>query len=151
VSAFYLKRFEATAGYTLGAFFIDGRFVAYSLEDACRTGRKIWGETAIPAGRYRVYLGPSQRFGRVMPQIANVPHFEGILIHGGNRVADTAGCPLLGLERTAEGVRMCQPAIDAVMATLKAAEQANESVWLTIEDAVGWPSGPLTTGREQNI
>lgn len=142
----YLKRYEATEAYTIGALFLDGRFACYTLEDPCRTGRKIPGETAIPAGVYRVNMEPSQRFGRLMPRLVNVPHFTGILIHGGNRVADTRGCPLVGLERTTQGVRTCAPALALVVAALTRLDQQNDVAFLTLEDAVGWPSGPLTDG-----
>lgn len=81
-------------------------FVCLGLEDIFRS-LKIRGETRIPAGRYRVTLrafgGWHQRlkemFGaahRGALWIRDVPGFEDILIHPGNKAADTAGCYLPG-------------------------------------------------------
>jgi hypothetical protein len=43
-------------------------------------------ETAIPAGRYRVIINRSERFGRMLPRLLEVPGFDGILIHPGTRL-----------------------------------------------------------------
>ena len=57
---------------------------------------KIYGETAIPAGTYKVILSYSNKFKRILPEILNVPHFLGIRIHKGNTEQDSAGCVILG-------------------------------------------------------
>lgn len=81
---------------TLGKMYVDDKFFAYTLEDIVRApGLKIYGETAIPEGEYKVELTMSNHFQRVTPQILNVPGFEGIRIHGGNTAADTLGCILI--------------------------------------------------------
>lgn len=59
--------------------------------------RKIYGQTAIPAGTYRVVMSYSPKFGRVMPEILDVPAFSGIRIHAGNTAKDTEGCLLFGV------------------------------------------------------
>lgn len=80
----------------IGDLFIDGEFFCYTLEDEIRPeGVKIYGETCIDAGRYKVILNKSNRFKRIMPLLLNVPRFEGIRIHGGNTSKDTHGCPLV--------------------------------------------------------
>ncbi|MBC3785704.1 DUF5675 family protein [Spirosoma utsteinense] len=58
---------------------------------------KVYGRTAIPVGRYKVQMTYSNRFKRVMPQLMNVPGFEGIRIHSGNYTGDTLGCLLPGV------------------------------------------------------
>jgi hypothetical protein len=60
---------------------------------------KVYGETAIPAGRYEVVVDFSPHFQRQIPRILNVPNFEGILLHGGNRTSDSYGCVLIAYNR----------------------------------------------------
>jgi hypothetical protein len=92
-----LKRFYEGRKYTLGLFCIDGIFECFALEDTVRVPFvKVAGETAIPEGTYKVILDMSQRFGKIMPHILDVPQFEGIRIHAGNTAKDTEGCILLG-------------------------------------------------------
>jgi hypothetical protein len=55
---------------------------------------KIPGQTAISCGRYELVLNMSQRFGRILPEVLNVPNFSGVRLHGGNTTANTEGCCL---------------------------------------------------------
>ncbi len=121
---------------TFGKLFIDGKYFGETLEDTDRElekgGLKVYGESAIPQGRYRVIVSMSRRFGREMPEVLDVPEFRGIRIHGGNGPEDTLGCPLLGQVRTANGVANCKGINDRLLMTLKAAEQRGEEVWLDV-------------------
>jgi len=81
---------------------VEGRF-CWVLEDPVRA-EKIDGETAIPAGIYRVTKSASKRFKKEMLLIYTEKDFSvdidglkftGIRPHGGNDVDDTEGCPLL--------------------------------------------------------
>lgn len=53
---------------------------------------KVWGETAIPNGTYRVTVRWSEHFQRDMPHIEDVPGFLEIMLHGLNTAAQTHGC-----------------------------------------------------------
>jgi hypothetical protein len=102
---------------TLGVLFVDGVFECFTLEDVIRPV-KIPGETAIAPGRYAVHLTHSPRFGRVLPEVMNVPNFVGVRIHAGNRKDDTDGCILVGLDRGAAWIGRSRAALEALMAKL---------------------------------
>ena len=99
-----------TSEETNGEMSIDGKVMCYTLEDQVRPkGEKVYGETAIPEGRYPIWLTPhgkitasyNIRFKDIGHDrglyLANVPGFEGIMIHCGNTDKDTLGCILVGL------------------------------------------------------
>ena len=101
-----VKRFNDTGEASLGILLIDGKFECYTLEDEERTIKK-WGETRIPEGTYKIGLrtggGHHERYSQKFPEfhegmlhVLDVPKFEYILIHIGNREDDTAGCLLVG-------------------------------------------------------
>ena len=106
----HLIRLSTSSESTLGALYIDGEFAAYSLEDTKRL-KKVAGETRIPAGRYRVELrlegGLHAKYrdrygagGRMkhhgMLWLRDVPGFEYVYIHVGNKRGHTEGCILVG-------------------------------------------------------
>jgi len=91
-----LQRFEYGTDYTVGRLFVDGIYQCFVLEDVVRTDEKVYGKTAIPVGEYTVLLNYSPKYKRIMPQVINVPGFEGIRIHSGNTSLDTEGCLLVG-------------------------------------------------------
>lgn len=64
------------------------------LEDKGET--KIYGETAIPYGKYTFTVEMSPKFGYACPLLHNVKHFEYIRVHKGNTAVDTHGCVLVG-------------------------------------------------------
>lgn len=84
-------------------------FLCYTLEDEQRDV-KVWGETRIPAGTYKLGLrtegGFHNRykskytFHKGMIHVLDVPGFEYILWHTGNTDENTAGCLLLGNTQT---------------------------------------------------
>lgn len=105
-----VKRTIRTEKSTIGELYLNGVFFCYTLEDKDRglkqtdtlpsvRQRKVKGSTAIPAGRYAVQLTYSNRFKKIMPQLMNVPGFEGVRIHSGNTAEDTEGCLLVGMAK----------------------------------------------------
>lgn len=101
-----LERLWPKKDYTVGRLYVDDRLFCNTLEDRIvdknKNGvfdgdeKKIYGESAIPYGTYKIIYNWSPKFGRNLPRLLNVPHFEGILIHPGNTAADSAGCILVG-------------------------------------------------------
>lgn len=86
-------------------------FLAYTLEDEQRDV-KVWGETRIPAGTYKLKLRKEggfhtrylakygDTFHKGMIWVQDVPGFEYILWHTGNTDEHTAGCLILGNTQT---------------------------------------------------
>lgn len=102
-----LQRINFTDTYTSGELFINDVYFCDTLEDRTRdlnmdgdlndVGEgKIYGETSIPYGTYKVLLVYSPSFRRVLPLLLNVKHFSGIMIHAGNFPKNSRGCVLVG-------------------------------------------------------
>lgn len=125
-----LTRGPSTTHSTPGKLMIDGVFECYTLEDVVRT-TKIAGETAIPAGVYKVVIDMSNRFKRLLPLVVDVPGFAGIRIHPGNTDKDTEGCILVGTSRSTDFVGNSRMAFDALFKKMQAAK----SITLTIVGA----------------
>jgi hypothetical protein len=132
-----LTRRPSANGWTLGELSIDGRHECYTCEDMIRIGPKVPGETAIPAGTYRVLITDSPRFKRRLPILLDVPGFSGIRIHTGNTRYDTEGCILPGRAHNASGVTQSVLAFEALFARIDAALLMDEYVTMEIRNPVG--------------
>lgn len=135
-----LKRDLLNSKYTLGELFIDGVHFCYTVEDTVRDKNndgdlddsgeaKVYGETAIPKGVYKMRLSMSNRFKVMMPEVLAVKGFEGIRIHAGNTAIDSHGCIIVGTVRTPNGVGMSRDCFKRLM--IKLANQ--KDINLTIE------------------
>ncbi len=126
-----LNRKEFTPQSTIGELAVDGAFACYVLEDTIRDV-KVYGETAIPAGKYPVVITWSPRFHQKMPLLECVPNFEGVRIHPGNTAADTHGCLLVGNTKAANFIGESRPAYRSLLGRLQAAVDRGESIAITI-------------------
>ena len=130
-----LKRIAKRDTYTIGRLFIDGEYFCDTLEDKVRDlskEAKVKGQTAIPTGRYRVYLTYSPRFKRILPLLDNVPQFTGVRIHRGNTAKDTEGCILVGYNREVGKVLDSAATEQRLMAVLQNAVNKGEQIYITI-------------------
>lgn len=116
-----LIRESSSTQSTMGKLMVDGVFECYTLEDVVRA-TKIAGETAIPAGTYKVIIDMSNRFKRLLPLVVDVPGFAGIRIHPGNTAKDTEGCILVGTSRSKDFVGNSRVAFDALFKKMQAAK-----------------------------
>lgn len=103
--------------YTIGKLYIDGEYFCDTIEDVDRglfqnmplqqlKEKKVKHQTAIPTGSYKITLDiQSPKFSQksqydfcegYLPRLIDVPAFEGILIHIGNKAGDSSGCILVG-------------------------------------------------------
>lgn len=141
-----LRRTRMTKAATYGELSVNGACMVATLEDIVRRDpnpetpeneAKVYGETAIPAGRYKVEMTLSPKFKKVMPLVVDVPGFTGIRIHKGNRSLDTLGCILVGMDpkgddwigRSTEAWALLEPTWQRI--------QDGEEAWLTITDEFG--------------
>lgn len=111
-----VRRIARKAKYTIGRLYIDGAYFCDTLEDTDRglkqsmplweiEQKKVYGQTAIPTGKYDLLMTYSPKFatkswakpynGR-LPLVNNVQGFSGVRIHPGNTASDTLGCILVG-------------------------------------------------------
>ena len=123
-----LKRLHKTDKSTIGELSIDGVFECYTLEDVERDV-KVYSKTAIPKGEYKVIINQSNRFKKLMPLLLNVPNFEGVRIHSGNKAEDTEGCILVGQTRSLDFIGNSKKAYDKLFKKMQLAK----SITLIIE------------------
>lgn len=127
---------------TFGKLFAaDGHRLCYTLEDEVRevpgqpvAAWKVKGATAIPAGRYRLTLEVSPRFGVDTLTVHDVPGFVGVRMHAGNTESDTEGCPLLGMQVDPRGIvgGTSRPAVQLVRYLVRDAIGRGEAVFLDV-------------------
>lgn len=138
-----LKRIAKRDTYTIGKLYIDGKYACDTLEDKDRGLKqdmpleeikkiKVFGETAIPTGKYQVAFTYSPKYKRVMPLLLDVPGYQGIRIHSGNTQADTQGCLLLGENKVVGKVINSKATCNRIFPILKDA-CSREKVYITIQ------------------
>ena len=102
-----IKRMVFSKKSTIAELWVNGIFFCHILEDVDRglhqwmsleeiAAIKVARQTAIPRGMYHCKMTMSPRFGKMMPEILNVPGFVGARMHAGNHADNTEGCPLFG-------------------------------------------------------
>ncbi|WP_370526916.1 DUF5675 family protein [Bacteroides sp. 51] len=95
-----LHRFYKGELYTIGKLYINDEYLCDTIEDVVRELNsiedKVYCETAIPSGTYKIILNVSPKFKRLLPRLLDVPFFEGILIHKGNTAEHSCGCIIVG-------------------------------------------------------
>ena len=115
-----LKRIFRGPKYTIGKLYGDNQYICDTLEDTDRglkqtdslssiQKKKVYGQTAIPTGTYGITLNViSPKFkdrswakfcNGKLPRLLNVPGYDGVLIHVGNKPEDTLGCILVGYNK----------------------------------------------------
>lgn len=140
--------------YTIGKLYIDGVYICDTLEDRDRNlyqsmskdfimEEKVYGETAIPYGRYRVTLkvqspkySKKKQYAKIkgyLPRLLDVPGFQGVLCHIGNYPEDSCGCILVGWNTKKGAVMNSTKAFWMVYDKMKEADDRGEEIWLTIQ------------------
>lgn len=146
-----VRRIAQRDTYTIGRMEVlkDGQWkrICDTCEDKVRPqGVKVMHETAIPQGRYLVEMdivSPkysnftkypwAKEYGGKIPRLKDVPMFEGILIHVGNRATHSSGCILVGENKMVGQVLNSTATFHRLMKQhLLPAHQRGEKIWITI-------------------
>ena len=153
-----LKRIFKGPKYTIGHLFINGVYECDTLEppymgtkqtdsiEFIKSTKK--GNTAIPSGVYNInmdIISPkfkdrswAKPFGGKLPTIEDVPAFDRVLIHVGNKasqygLSDTQACILVGENKIKGQVINSTATFYELMTVLLKAQSAGEVIELTIE------------------
>lgn len=124
MNEFFLYRDKSTEIDTPGLLVFDNEIVCFTLEDLDRgltsemtlkeiRELKVYGQTAIPLGRYGLKWWESEKFGRV-PKLLKVRGFSDVLIHAGNWHYNTKGCILPGLIKGHNSVLQSKDALKKI-------------------------------------
>lgn len=138
-----VRRFYSKSDYTVGRLYIDGKLICETLEDKDRgltqdmplgeiKKKKVYGKTAIPTGTYGVIVNNSPKFKKNLPRLLDVPGFDGILIHEGNTIRDTAGCILVGQNRIKGQLINSKKCTEYITNLIAKAYEKNEKITITI-------------------
>ena len=149
-----LERIFKGDTYTIGKLYINGVYQCDTIEDVDRNlyqgmgldwikKEKVYGQTAIPYGRYKVTLKQqSAKFAKskkyeqckgYIPRLVDVPAFNGVLIHIGNTAEDSKGCILVGQNLIKGKVINSTICFWALYYKLKDADDRGEEIWITIK------------------
>ena len=131
-----VKRIAKKSKYTIGKLYIDEQYICDTLEDTDRglnqnmsleeiKKKKVYGETAIPTGTYKVDMNTispkfksrtqAKPYGGKLPRLIEVPGYEGVLIHPGNKAEDSLGCVLVGENKVVGQVINSQATFKKIM------------------------------------
>ena len=135
-----VKRMYKKDSYTIGKMYINGDYFCDTLEDKDRglsdtqslayiNIKKIWGETAIPIGSYKIVMNYSNKFKRIMPLLLGTKGFEGIRIHNGQNESHTQGCLLVGENKIKGQLINSRVTFEKLMTILN----ASDDIKITIE------------------
>lgn len=148
------KRIFSNNIYSIGHLTVDGVYECDILEDTDRgltsdmpeeliKLKKVYGKTAIPKGEYLIDMNTvSPKFkdrswakfcdGK-LPRLIDVPGFDGVLIHVGNKPEDTLGCLLVGLNKVKGQVISSTETFTILYNKMLAAHKRGEKITLIIE------------------
>ena len=149
-----LERTYSNDHYTIGHLYANGEYLCDTIEDTDRgldanmrleeiKAKKVFRETAIPTGKYKVTLSvlSPKFYGKdyyrkfckgFLPRLLDVPGFDGILMHRGVNQYSSAGCIILGYNKIKGQVMQSQQAFEKVYRKLKYAADLGETITITI-------------------
>lgn len=138
--------------YTIGRLYINGEFICNTIEDTDRgltqsmseeeiKSKKIYGQTAIPSGRYKILMNVvSPKFSQKefymnvckgkVPRLEGIKGFSGVLIHSAATADNVEGCIGVGFNTEIGRLTSIKEAFEKVYSKLSSSK---EDIWITIE------------------
>jgi len=140
-----LKTLISDNSGTVGTLEIDGIFKCFTMEDQFNEP-KVYGETRIPRGRYKIELrnegsmteryAKKYNFHRGMLWLRDVPDFSYVYIHIGNTEDHTDGCILVGsgcsIRNNAKNVSGSALSYTEIYPQIANAILSGEEVWIDV-------------------
>lgn len=156
-----LNRFNLTPRSVVSNLIVNREEFCYCIEDTVReelvdgdwtwnVANKVYGETAIPSGVYKIIVSFSERFQKDLPLLLDVPNFKGIRFHKGNKPENSGGCLLPGMKwrkKNPDWIGRSKKAFDPLFDKIKAALGKGEDVYIRIvnnflaDDVLNWKQG----------
>ena len=149
-----VKRIYKGEYYTIGKLYINNKYFCDTIEDKDRKlddsmpealikSMKVYGQTAIPTGKYTIDMNTvspkfknrswAKPYGGKLPRLIGVKGFEGILIHVGNTQHDSYGCILTGYNKVKGRVVNSTVCFKQLMPILLKAHLAGEVITIKVE------------------
>lgn len=138
--------------YTIGKMYIDETYFCDTLEDTDRglsqdmseeeiKSKKVYGQTAIPTGRYKILMNVvSPKFSKKqfymdvckgkVPRLEGVKGFSGILLHCAATADNVEGCIGIGYNTIKGQLTNSKEAFEKMYKKLSS---TGEEIWITIE------------------
>jgi len=146
ITEFSLIRKYFNENYTIGKLTTNNEYLCDVIEDKVRdlhdinndgdfTDKgegKIYGQTAIPYGRYEIKMVFWPKHNRLYAQLQNVPGYTGIFIHSGRTAKHTEGCLIPG-ENKLKGQVLYSPYWTEQVTNIVRKGLQKGEVWITIE------------------
>lgn len=143
-----VSRIFKTNNCTIGELYVDNKYICDTLEDKDRGLKssmsleeikklKVYGETCIPIGTYKLIINHSNRFNRMLPLICDVPGFSGIRIHlSGNSSKNSLGCILVGKwdGKKEDWISSSRDEYNKLFSILESATKKNDNITIEIKD-----------------
>lgn len=131
-----LNRIYKGETYTIGHLYANKQYICDTIEDKVRIlnteDDKVYKQTAIPKGRYKVILTYSPHFHKILPELLNVPFFKNIRIHSGNDENDSAGCIIVGENKIKGKVINSKQTLNKLMQILKPINNSGEEIYINV-------------------
>lgn len=127
---FKLIRDKRGSGCVMGKLYHADKYKGTQFRAICDTIEPMHDVThpCIPAGKYKLGWHESPKFNAMRPILLDVKGRKYILIHEGNKPADTQGCILVGNYYSACYITSSKATLDVIMSMLITARGFNNTI-----------------------